>query len=177
VVVADVEECHELNAPSAVLVLKVEHPAPFTAIRVSQTGPNWKGTHELAICSIELFGRLEDLSTWAMREQKRAEAANQEAIKALEEELARETEAAKLRREASIGRISERRIRRYKMRAKRSRFTELLFFEFCQCFEPPLRESLPALSETDVEWTLFTMFENLPGWMAPAADRRPPEPD
>jgi hypothetical protein len=176
VVVAQVDECHELNAPSAVLFLKVEQQTPFHTIRISQTGPNWKGTHELAICSVDFYGRLEEMATWAAREQKREEVANQQKIKALEEELAWETQTAKLRREASIRRISERHTRRSKMRAKCSRFRELLFFEFCQCFELPLRETLPGLCETDVEWTLFTMFENLPGWMTPAADRPPPEP-
>jgi predicted nuclease with TOPRIM domain len=100
--------------------------------------------------------------------KKKEEAANLQRIKALEAELAQEQAAVKRHREESFRKISERRRRQVKLAKRRSRFKELLFFQFKDCFELPLRQAAPRLCETDIEWTLYTMFENMPDWMAPS---------
>jgi hypothetical protein len=56
---------------------------------------------------------------------------------------------------------------RRRMSAQRGRFEELLYFQFCECFELSLRTAAPKMSETDVEWTLHTMFAHMPDWMKP----------
>jgi hypothetical protein len=166
-----VDNCWELNEPNGVYRVITESAVPFEIIRVRQSERNWKGTHALLLFSIELYGRLEDLGTWAVRERKKEEEANLQRIKKLEDDLAKEAVLAKRHKEAAVRRVSERWHLRKKMAAQRSRGEDQLFFQFCEQVERPFREANPKLSETDLEWRLYTMFKNTPEWSSPGRVR------
>jgi hypothetical protein len=167
-VLADITDAVELDRPGGVLVCDFGVEAqPFEIVRIRQTAANWGGTNELCVCSIDFLGRLEAFATFVRRQQEQDIVAAKTRVRQLEDRLAGEEQRQKQKEMRRIKLAASRAEKRRRMSAQRGRFDELLYFQFCECFELSLRTAAPKMSETDVEWTLHTMFADMPDWMKP----------
>jgi hypothetical protein len=89
-VLAEVVSAVELNCPGGILVCDFGvESQPFEILRVRQTAPNWGGTNELCVCSVDFVGRLEAFATFVRRQQEQDIMAAKNRVIVLEERLAR----------------------------------------------------------------------------------------
>ena len=163
--IAEVKDCERLNGPCRLAAYNLESKY-FKALRIRQTR-NWSGTCELCLSTVEIFGTLmssewmEPLRTARDRTQNNAE------IRALHDILYAE-------------RYKEMLLKQEKQRAraaipmkKKNQLMQVLYRQFCDCFELPLRKALPDMSEDDIEYTLNVMFARLPERLQPHVRYRP----
>lgn len=165
--IAEVTEAVTLKRVDFTQVYELEYKN-IREIRLVQTGVNWIGTNELSLAGIEFFGSISTPEGLAEAARRNAEARDKKRLANLKCKLEYKNEML-LRQEGERMVIEkEKRERQNKMRRRKmDRLMEMLYLQFCDCFELPLRKALPDMSERDIEATLEFMFRNLPEDMQP----------
>ena len=164
-VLAEVKDCECLNGPCRLAPYNLQAKY-FQALRIRQTR-NWSGTCELCLSTLEIFGTLVSHEWVTPLREAREQAQKKAEINALQDILYAE------RYKEMLLKLEKKRARAAIPMKKKTQLMQILYSQFCDCFELPLRKALPDMSEDDIEYTLDVMFARLPERLQPHVRYRP----
>lgn len=159
VCLARVTDCVELNGMFKQVTYKLETRG-LKKLVIRQT-KNWSGTHEMCLSCVNLFGTLLTSSCQLRKEKAERDELIDKRLSILQEKLAKKEASDKILEEEKQRARSAIRLK------KKDPLMYILYEQFCDCFELPLRQALPGMSEEDIEYTLDVMFARLPDRLQP----------